>query len=542
MRNVISGNGNIGIHILGSGAVGNRVEGNFIGTDVNGISALGNNQGGVDINGGASGNFVGGAAAGARNVISGNNQRGVGIGLDNLGTANNNTVQGNYIGLKANGNEALGNQFDGVDLGGGVTGNNVVGNVVSANGAGGISLFATGANNSILGNLVGTNAAGTVALGNVLDGVFLGSSSGNTIGGTSAAARNLMSGNRRGLVISDLGTFNPVGSSNNVVHGNFIGTNINGNSAIPNPMGGVAIVGASLDNFIGGEAAGERNVISGNTSDNIAVHVGASSNTIQGNFIGTDVTGTVALGGSAAGVLVGSGGAANNNIIGGTAAGAGNLISGNGTGIRITSGSTGTQIQGNLIGTDVTGTVALGNTFNGIIFQSGSNNTIGGTTVAARNVISGNVRGIFVSDTSSANNVIQGNYIGVNVSGTAALPNRFHGISTSGANTIIGGTAAGAGNVISGNAFLGVGFFVSGLPGDTGAAGSILQGNLIGTNAAGTAALGNGSSGVQVTAPGITIGGTTAAARNVISGNDDRHSSWHLSISRPADDEYGCAR
>src|SRR5262249_3559989 len=184
--NLISGNASIGVVIV-ENSTGNVVQGNLIGTDVTGTVAIGNASGGVAITGSASNNTIGGPVAGARNVISGNNQGGVAINNTN-GAANNNTVQGNYIGLKVNGSEALGNQFDGLDLAS-VSGNNVVGNVVSGNGAGGISLFAGPAassvpatNNVIKGNLVGTSADGSSAIGNALDGIFIGSSSNNTVG------------------------------------------------------------------------------------------------------------------------------------------------------------------------------------------------------------------------------------------------------------------------------------------------------------------------------------------------------------------------
>ena len=93
-RNVISGNDGNGVTIQGTGTSGNRVVGNFIGTDVTGAVDLGNLSDGVSLSGGASGNFVGGTAPGSRNVISGNGADGVEIIGD--GTTGN-TVQGNFI-------------------------------------------------------------------------------------------------------------------------------------------------------------------------------------------------------------------------------------------------------------------------------------------------------------------------------------------------------------------------------------------------------------------------------------------------------------
>src|SRR5207247_5057670 len=132
-----------------------------------------------------------------------------------------------------------------------------------------------------------------------------------------------------------------------------------------------------------------------------------------GNYIGTDLTGTVDLGNGVNGIAIsqGSGG----NLIGGTTAGTGNLISGNGdTGIIIVDpGSAGNVIQGNFIGTDVAGTVDLGNHAGVSIGDGASDNMIGGPEATARNIISGNeCPGIAINSVRSTGNLAQGNYIG----------------------------------------------------------------------------------------------------------------------------------
>ncbi|MCP3995380.1 MAG: DUF4347 domain-containing protein, partial [bacterium] len=118
--------------------------------------------------------------------------------------------------------------------------------------------------------------------------------------------------------------------------------------------------------------------------------------------------------------------------------------------------SDGNTIEGNYIGTDVTGMLDLGNTTFGINVTTGAeNNTIGGTTAAQRNVISGNDSlGINLYGASTTGNVVQGNYIGVSADGTTALGNTLDGVRISygaSANTIGGDQTAGEGNVISGN-------------------------------------------------------------------------------------------
>ena len=182
-----------------------------------------------------------------------------------------------------------------------------------------------------------------------------------------------------------------------------------------------------------------------------------------------------------------------------------------GYGLRLL-GPGGDSITGNYIGTNPAGTAAIANGADGITIQS-SNNTVGGTTAAARNVVSGNVDdGIEITGAAPTANVIQGNYVGLDATGTAAVGNGNDGIVVwLSRNNTLGGTAAGAGNVVGGNQS---GFYF----GDITATGNAILGNFIGTNAAGTAAVGN-ITGIYLDAAGTTVGGTTMEARNVISGN-----------------------
>jgi hypothetical protein len=123
--------------------------------------------------------------------------------------------------------------------------------------------------------------------------------------------------------------------------------------------------------------------------DGIVIETGENT-VIEGNFIGTDASGTKALGNGFKGVAIF---AASNNLIGGTTASARNIVSSNRTGGMLISGSgaTGNQVQGNFIGTDVNGTANLGNTLAGVRVDNGAtNNVIGGTTNGARDIISGN--------------------------------------------------------------------------------------------------------------------------------------------------------
>jgi Domain of unknown function (DUF4394)/Calx-beta domain/Domain of unknown function (DUF4214) len=239
---------------------------------------------------------------------------------------------------------------------------------------------------------------------------------------------------------------------------------------------------------------------------------GGGSNRIDGNYIGVDQAGTVRLPNTTNGIDIQS---SPNNFIGGLDPNERNLISGNNSnGISINSTSPGTTVQGNLIGTNRAGTDALPNN-NGGVSISSANNLIGGTVPQARNLISGNSNGVIFSGSGSTNNVVQGNLIGTNGAGTDAVGNGI-GILVSGAasNNLVGGTVAGARNIISGN---NVGLF---LASTTGGVNTRVEGNFIGTNPAGTAGIPN-SIGVLITSnsSGNIIGGTAAGAGNRIAFN-----------------------
>jgi parallel beta-helix repeat protein len=531
-RNVISGNIADGVLIQGDATVtGVQVQGNFIGTDKNGSSAIGNQGGVISVSvnatiGGTVGTTPGGPCTGACNLISGN---GDGLILANQDVGAN-QVQGNFIGTDVTGNAKLPNLGNGIFIGlyngatiGGTTA--AARNIISGNTGYGIQLqgdigdasFSSG--NFVIGNFIGTNANGSLPLGNGTAGVaMLNPVHDNTVGGTTAGSANLISGNTTGVLISH--------ATQNIVQGNLIGTDISGLNPIPNSGAGIDLTTANA-NTIGGTSASARNVISGN-SIGISISSGAQSNQIQGNFIGTKINGTEALGNSLDGVRIDD---STNNVIGvavnpstGVVTGTGNVISGNlQNGIdleRISSGANANVVAGNFVGIDITGTKKVPNAFNGILINTSSGNTIGGTQAALRNVISGNggsgvnVIGDPATKTADAN-MIQGNYLGTNLTGQAALGNGGRGIDLSGATTTtVGGSSPGARNIISGNAMQGITLHNE-------ATGNVVQGNLIGTDVNGSTALGNGGDGIFIeNAPANNVGGSSAAFRNVISANN----------------------
>jgi hypothetical protein len=403
-RNLISGNQPDGIQITGAGATGNLVQGNYIGLDVGGTVDLGNVNTGIAIYGSATNNLVGGTAAGAGNVISGNNL--YGVAMSQAGTTNN-RVEGNRIGTNAAGTAAVGNT-EGVAIVSSATGNIIggsaagAGNLISGNASYGIAVGA--GSTQILGNYVGTNAAGTAAIPNLADGISIQSSSNNTVGGTTAAARNVVSGNGDdGIEIT--GAI----ATNNAVQGNYVGLNAAGTGAVGNANDGI-VVWLGQNNTIGGTAAGAGNVVGGNQSGLYLGQATATGNLIVGNLIGTTATGTASVA-NITGIYLDLTPA----TVGGTAAGSRNVISGNSwTGLWI-AGASGVVVQGNYFGTAADGTTPLGNP-SGIYLNAGaSGNTIGGTAAGAANRIAHNSNdGIVLVAAAGAGNQISGNEIYAN--------------------------------------------------------------------------------------------------------------------------------
>ncbi len=254
-------------------------------------------------------------------------------------------------------------------------------------------------------------------------------------------------------------------NGDNLIQGNFIGTDITGTLALGNADDGVLLL--APNNTIGGITMAARNIISGNQEQGIRMQGNeASGNTIQGNFIGLDSTGTVALGNGTecchSGIVIHLG--ASNNIIGGNVSGAGNVISGNtADGVTIADvGTVGNIVAGNFIGTDMTGTQDVGNSFDGVVIVGGaSENLIGGTAAGAGNVLSGNeASGIGIYDIGTTGNLVQGNFIGTDITGTLGLSNSGHGVATAGgaSDNLIGGTISGSGNIIAFNNASGIVF------------------------------------------------------------------------------------
>jgi len=235
--------------------------------------------------------------------------------------------------------------------------------------------------NWIYGDYLINNAGSGLYVASAANGNLIGT---NADGIADAAERNIISGNKQyGISLN---------SANNVVAGNYIGVVADGHTAMPNVQYGIDLSGGS--NRIGGTAAGAGNVISGNS--NAGILIVSSGNTVQGNLVGTDATGTSAVPNGAQGILISGklvSSPAANNLIGGTTAGAGNIIAGNANnGLQFNGPAVYDNVaEGNSIGTNAVGATNLGNASNGVAFSQGAHdNTLGGTAAGAGNVIAYN--------------------------------------------------------------------------------------------------------------------------------------------------------
>lgn len=379
-----------------------------------------------------------------------------------------------------------------------------------------------GQGNLISDNREGIAIWGSEAMSNTVIGNFI---------GTDASGLHALGNENIGVIIPAGASYNRVGGTSpgernvisahgrygvhlirnaghNVVVGNYIGTDVNGTIDLGNGEDGVILELGAWHNVV------EDNLISGNGLGGVHISDRFSSyNTVVGNLIGTDASGTQALGNVSYGVAVGWGGA-NFNRIGGTWPGEGNLISGNDVGVELHGREAGNLILGNLIGTNTNGTEAISNNSGIFMIDDSSHNFIGGATPEEGNLISGN--GLAGMDLMPGErNFIIGNYIGTDASGTSALPNGQAGIDTATKSSWF------QGNVIAGNQWEGVSI-------GPGAEFNHLRANRIGVGADGESPVPNVGAGVRIEAPSNVVGGWYPGDGNVIAFNAvDGVQAWH---------------
>ncbi|MFH2143750.1 MAG: T9SS type A sorting domain-containing protein [Bacteroidota bacterium] len=485
--NLISGNHTAGIGIQTGN--GNEISGNMIGTNYLGTDTVPNPIGILIDN--STNNAIGGNSFSKRNIISGNSDDGI---LINSNINSNNIITGNFIGTDITGLNKLPNAF-GIILAN--SGNNTIGgvtaaerNIISGNLESGILINGTGAEeNLLINNYIGVDSTGLNILDNHVGVLVKTNADKNIIGGTSADKRNVISGN------SEIGVYIESCDSN-VVIGNYFGPDATGLNSLKVgdtlfQANGIELNTVAKYNRIGGYNANERNIISGNRVYGMIYYGQTSENYLIGNYIGTDVTGNVAMP-NATGICVDA--SSNHNYI------FENVLSGNiSYGIFIvTNGSYYNQVKRNMIGTNAAGTDTVPNDI-GLLFGGGARyNIVGGSSFADANVISGNrYNGIEIADNLTDYNEISFNYIGTDGTGNVAVPNgNGIGFSANPSHNIVDN------NIISGNNLTGIILYEY-------ADSNIVTNNLIGTATDGVTDLGNTLAGVVI---------ATGACYNVVGG------------------------
>jgi len=438
-RNYSSCNGSFGVVIRNSD--GSVIQGNWLGVDMaTGLLDYGNYDAAITVTTSAD-VIVGGSVAGAGNLCSASGNPGGGAdGISIWSNSPRPVIKGNIIGLGADGTTSLQNYGHGiecVDCSDGIIGGPTVleRNVVASSFLIGLQLV-NSPRIKVVNNYVGTDITGMVDQGGTQVGIAVSNSANAIIGTGNAGEGNLVSGNAQsGIVVS--GT-----SGGTSIKGNIIGLAIDGTTVLRNDQMGIKITGNSGVNncIVGGTTAGERNIISGNGTNNshfgISIDGGNSGQSIINNYIGTDITGTVAKGNAGSGMYI-------NNCT--SILVDGNILSNNGgKGIEFVNASSNTVTR-NKIGTDVNNALAMGNTDIGVRISATSLNNILGGTLANANVIANNNIGAGVwVEPNAQRNTITFNSIycntgpGINLEGVANESVPIPVISFSGANSANG--------------------------------------------------------------------------------------------------------
>ena len=499
-KNLISANASGGIDFQGN-SPSSTIVGNKVGTDVTGLKPLGNRAFGIRVKGpyganaanNSDGHVIGGTAKADRNIISANGSSDYTFASPNndplkfdwnnacgiyIFNSNSSQVIGNYIGVDSTGNSYtfataydMGNLYSGLKIDG-TSKNNKVGvvnggNIFGGNGfrsaieaaAQGLSSLLYGhgmiikdnstSGTTVIANRVGVGADGISKIGNKQDGVSVQGAANTTIGGPTAAERNIIGDNTWGIFIAS--NYYDSQASNVVIYGNYIGVGANGTIAIGNGTradlnsgGGIGIVHNTSGTLIGGAGTGQGNVVSGNRvgialMGNSPISPNGAGSTlakVYGNVIGLNAAGNTSVPNTDNGLYLSQG--TNNNSIGGALAGQpntivgnlgsgiylddaltntiqGNTLTNNGqTGMTLANNSAGNSVFGNTIGSLTDATKA--NTGDGIALTTGSNgNLLGGINAGEGNIIGNNTgNGISMLGTTTKQNAIHKNQIACN--------------------------------------------------------------------------------------------------------------------------------
>lgn len=500
-----------GVTLNGAGSM--LITGNYIGVDLDGTTADGNDGDGLALNHSSNNTIV-------SNVISANSGNGI-----SLSASNHNNIRIDTIGTDVTGTVDLGNVQNGIFvtnhsiqnlIGGEATGGNdptngvfvrpPQGNLISGNDANGVLITGGSMLNQLSGNFIGTDSTGDAALGNSLDGVAIVSANNNSLIGCRLLQDpfvfyNVISGNGgNGLSINN--------SNHTTVQANFFGIGADNATALGNTLNGVIVEGSSAFTLMGGPIP-LGNVDAANGENGIVVQDTASHFITYNTFCGLAAFSTdPSFGNGADGMLITSTGG---NILIRT-----NVITENANdGIEVSGAAHGVRIAGNIIGLDTNGNAGMGNKNNGIEVDGTAHDILIGGPQATFNIIPHNVisdnGGSGVAITGNAHNVVVNfSNIGTDLVGQSAtnLGNALSGIYIgpgSHSNTI-GSISPNLPTVISGNT--GNGITMDGTTGNT------VQGTIIGASAFGAQPLGNGGDGILFinNASGNLVGGTSRRA------------------------------
>lgn len=468
VSNLISGNRGAGIRMIHS--TYNTVVANRIGTNAGGSAAIPNLHGGIEMISGSDHNQIGGTVfvdsktgiannpTGTKgtvpevyvvpplgNLVSGNSRHGILI----AGQSRFNMLNGNFVGTTADGDAAIGNGLDGVNitnadrntLQGCKFNNNpfVYYNVLSGNGRNGLRI--SNSNNVVLqANFFGVGANNTTMVPNQLDGILVDGTSKNVQVGGVIPLGNVSAGNKQnGIEVRD--------KVNGFITFNTFGGLLAFKGAAPNGRDGLLVTST------GGNNLARTNVFSGNTGNGIELSGRATGVTVDPNIVGLTTNGRTKLSNGGHGLVIG--GHAHHNTIGGTRRSVipQNLFSGNvGYGIALVDFAHDNQVLDTFVGTAVFGLTPLGNGRGGVLIAGQANhNTIGSSvsqtrtgTVGTRgeirapsNLISGNSGFGVGLGRATRNNLIVNNYVGLDRIGRR-LPNAGPAIINAGVgNTFV---------------------------------------------------------------------------------------------------------
>jgi parallel beta-helix repeat protein len=521
--NLSSGNGGSGVSVSGDGSSATAIVGNFIGTSIGGITALPNSQHGVSVSE-AAGTTIGGATTADRNVISGNIQKGVSIA-----SATSTEVVGNYVGVTSNGYSALGNAgggiavelatdttilggnivaFNGSDADGhGITISRSAGTVVGSEAAGlsggnaiyrnrgdGVRIADGSMGTIVVGNAIGTTSAGVYGLGNEGAGIAVIESNGSVLGGLRAVSAT--DPVLGNLIVGNGGSGIAMSDATPLNPDVEDGNHVQGNTIRWNGGAGVLLTRSSLQT-IGGSSTRQANEIIQNSGDGVAIDNsggGAGGHVVSGNAIGTDVSGSLRLGNAGDGISIRESVA--NTISGG------NVIAYNRSGVVLVGVSPASSDEGNV----VAGNTISSNVGDGVRLEASTLNTIGAIgELPGNSVVFNGGAGVSLAGGSSGN-LVAGNLIGTDA-GNAVKSNAKQGvlITASEQNEVLGNTIAwnrlGGVRVVGGG-----GNVIGGIDADAnairsnGGAGVVLAGGTVGNSVGGNMVRGNAAGGIAVSA------------------------------------------